>query len=99
LPWVVPIQVKDHIGETGSDGLLSQLREAYSYYKKDGRIMALVVMTTAEKASAWFLEHAVALSTELGVPIEVVARKKMIDLLARGLMVRLVIPPGAASEG
>jgi len=86
LNWLVPVQVKDHIGETGSDSIMKQLRDAYGYYQKDGRILALVVMTTAEKVSSSFDRSIAVLSTELGVPIELVGRKKMMWLLAEGLL-------------
>jgi hypothetical protein len=66
--------------------VLTQLRSAHSCYSKDGKLLCLVVMTTAEKASANWRKTADELSKELDVPIELVLREKMMKILSEGLI-------------
>lgn len=79
------MQVKNYTGEIGSD-VTEQLRTAYERYSKEGKVLSLVVMTTAEKMSSDLAEAASELSKELAVPVEMVLRKKMIKILADGLI-------------
>jgi len=79
--WVIPVQVKNYTGEIGAS-VLNQLRRAFNAYSQEGRVLSLVVMTTAERASKELQEAAAALSEELGVPVRLVLREKLLDLLA-----------------
>ena len=79
--WVIPVQVKNYTGEIGAH-VLNQLRRAFNVYSHKGRVLSLVVMTTAERASKELQEAAAVLSEELGVPIRLVLREKFLDLLA-----------------
>jgi hypothetical protein len=85
LPWVIVVQVKNYQGEIRTD-VLTQLRSAHNHYSKEGKLLCLVVMTTAEKASADWRKAADELSTELDVPVELVLREKMMEILSEGLM-------------
>lgn len=88
LPWIVLIQVKNYLGTIGPDVLI-QLRKAYERYKVQGKILSLVVMTTAEKAAAALQSEAAALADELGIPVEVILRKRMLQILSDGLLERI----------
>ena len=88
LPWLIVVQVKNYTGELGT-AVLTQLRVAYDRYSKEGKLLSLVVMTTAEKTSADFLEAATLLSEEFSVPVEVILRKNMIKILSEGLISRM----------
>jgi hypothetical protein len=85
LPWLIVVQVKNYQGEIGP-AVLMQLRSAHNRYSKEGKLLCLVVMTTAEKASADWRKTADELSTELDVPVELVLREKMMEILSEGLM-------------
>lgn len=85
LPWLIVVQVKNYQGEIGT-AVLTQLRNAHSRYSTEGKLLCLVVMTTAEKASADWRKTADALSQELNVPIELVLRDRMMKILSDGLM-------------
>jgi hypothetical protein len=88
LHWLIVVQVKNYTGEIGT-AVLTQLRVAYNRYSKEGKLLSLIVMTTAEKTSANFPKEATALSGEFGVPVEVVLRKDMMGILSKGLIQEL----------
>lgn len=85
LPWLIVVQVKNYQGEIGP-AVLTQLRTAHNRYSKEGKLLCLVVMTTADKASADWRKTADELSKELDVPIELVLREKMMKILSEGLI-------------
>jgi hypothetical protein len=85
LPWLIVVQVKNYTGEIGPQVLL-QLKTAYNRYTTDGKILVLVVMTTAEKLSEGLTEKIEALEKELAVPVKFVLRKEMMGIMSRGLM-------------
>lgn len=87
-PWLIVVQVKDHVGEIGTS-VLAQLRTAHEHYSKEGSVLALVVMTTAPGMGRDLLNESQALSAELRVPVHVVLRHEMMAMLAEGLMVGL----------
>jgi len=89
LPWMILVQVKNYIGEIGT-AVLAQLRVAYDRYSKDGKLLSLVVMTTAEKTSSGFIEAAAALSNELNIPVEMVLRKNMMKIISEGLISKMI---------
>jgi hypothetical protein len=88
LPWLVIIQVKNYTGEIGL-AVLDQLRTAHKRYTTEGKILSLVVMTTAEKTSADLLEGARALEKELTVHVGLILRKRMMEIMSKGLMARM----------
>jgi hypothetical protein len=88
LPWLILVQVKNYTGEIGPS-VLKQLRTAYDRYSKEGQILSLVVMTTANKAASDFIDGAHTLSEEFNVPVEIVLRKDMMKILSDGLMTKL----------
>lgn len=96
LPWLILVQVKNYTGRIGAD-VVVQLRTAYEHYSKDGTVLALVVMTTAEEIAADLAEASAALSAELRVPVHVVLRKRMMKILSDGLMASLA-RAGAGDE-
>jgi hypothetical protein len=81
--------------KTFGAAVVTQLRTAYEHYSKDGTVLALVVMTTADKMSGDPSDASEALSKELKVPVHVVLRKEMMKVLSDGLMAS-PSRPGAA---
>jgi hypothetical protein len=88
LPWIVLIQVKNYQDTIGPD-VLRQLRTAYESYQLQGKILSLVVMTTAEKAADALQSGAADLAKELGIPVEIILRKRMLQILSDGLLERI----------
>jgi len=88
LPWLIVVQVKNYTGEIGA-AVLTQLGVAYNRYSQEGKLLSLIVMTTAEKTSSEFLAAAALLSEELNVPVEIVLRKEMMKIISEGLMTKL----------
>ncbi|HVA82333.1 MAG TPA: restriction endonuclease [Candidatus Binataceae bacterium] len=87
VPWLVIVQVKNYTARIGAD-VVTQLRTAYEHYGKDGTVLALVVMTTADEMGADLSREKEKLSTELKIPVEVLLRTKMLKILSDGLMNR-----------
>ena len=85
LHWLILVQVKNYTGEIGS-AVLEQLQTAHGRYSTEGKILSLVVMTTAEQMSADLPERARALEKELTTPVEFVLRKEMMRILSNGLL-------------
>lgn len=85
LPWLIVVQVKNYSDEIGS-AVLEQLRTAHDHYSKEGKLLALVVMTTAERMAAGLVDGIHALEGELNVPATVVLRKEMMKILSNGLV-------------
>jgi hypothetical protein len=75
---------ENYQGEIGP-AVFMQL-SAQNRYSKEGKLLCLVVMTTAEKASADWRKAADELSMELDVPVELVVRDKLMEILSEGLM-------------
>jgi hypothetical protein len=88
-PWLIIIQVKNYTGKIGRD-VLKQIKTAHSYYSKEGRILQLVVMTTADEAAKEYLESSYSLEKEIGVPIKLILKKQMMKILSEGLMKKLL---------
>lgn len=84
VPWLILIQVKNYTGEIGK-AVLSQIKQAYDYYSKEGKILMGVIMTTAEKESEDFIREKENLENELNIPIKLVLRKHLIDIMSEGL--------------
>jgi hypothetical protein len=91
LPWLVIIQVKNYTGELGSS-VLKQLKTAYDHYSKEGRVLQLVVMTTADEPSKSYIKGAKSLENELKIPVTAILKKQMMELLSEGLLQRLSQP-------
>jgi len=87
-PWLVIIQVKNYRGTIGQE-VLQQIKIAHDHYSKEGRILQLVVMTTADETSKEYLESSQSLEEDLGVPVRVVLKKQMLKILSEGLMKKL----------
>jgi hypothetical protein len=83
--WLIVVQVKNYDEEINAL-VLEQLRRAYKRYSADGKLLALVVMTTAERASEDLNRGARDLERELGIPVKLILRREMMKLLADGLM-------------
>lgn len=90
LPWLILVQVKNYTGELGV-AVLEQLRTGFDYYSQEGVLLSLVVMTTAETSSGGFDNERRRLEQEINTPVELVLRKKMIEMLASGLVGELTI--------
>jgi hypothetical protein len=95
IPWLIVVQVKNYTGEIGP-AVLKQLRDAHRRYSPEGKILSLVVMTTAEKLSPGVSDRAHALEEELATPVKFVLRNEMIATLSEGLMARMDVGSEAA---
>jgi hypothetical protein len=85
LPWLIVVQVKNYTGEIGP-AVLEQMKIAHGRYSTEGKILSLVVMTTAESMSSDLPERTYELETELTTPVKFVLRKEMMRILSNGLM-------------
>jgi len=88
LPWLIVVQVKNYMGEIGS-ATLEQLKTAHRYYSTEGRILSLVIMTTADQMSVDLSKGCHQLEAELNIPVKVVLRKEMMKTLSNGLMTKM----------
>jgi len=88
IPWLIVVQVKNYAGEIGP-AVLTQLRNAHTRYSTEGKILLLVVMTTAEKLSSGVSDSAHALEEELATPVKFVLRTEMMATLSDGLIARM----------
>jgi hypothetical protein len=79
------VQVKNYEQEIGAE-VEGQLRMAHDHYGREGMVLALVVMTTAERASAKLIGRMRALEDELKVSVKVALRNEMMKLFPEGLM-------------
>ena len=84
VPWLIVIQVKNYRGEIGS-GVLSQIKQAYQRYSLDGQVLLGVIMTTAEKEAGDFDVEKDKLEKELNIPIKLILRNQLINIMTRGL--------------
>lgn len=85
LPWLIVVQVKNYTGEIGAE-VLDQLKIAHDHYSKEGKLLTLIVMTTACSESEELPPAASALSEQLGAPIKIVLRSEMMKVLSKGLI-------------
>jgi hypothetical protein len=67
----------------------AQLRTAHEHYSKQGTVLGLVVTTTAEQMGDDLAAARKALSADLRVPVNMILRKQMLEILANGLMASL----------
>lgn len=82
-PWLIPIQVKDRpAGPTD----LQQIDQAYYHYSGQGKVVAAILATTAEEAAENFEEAKLKLEKEIGIPITLCLRERLIELLAKGFL-------------
>jgi hypothetical protein len=88
-PWLVIIQVKNYTGMLGPSPALEQLKTAYYNYSKEGRLLMLLVMTTADEASPEFVAGAQSLENEWKIPVKPILKKQMMKLLSEGLLKKM----------
>ncbi len=88
LPWLILVQVKNFTGEIGPE-VLGQLKVAHDHYSKEGKLLSLIVMTTAHTESNDLPNAATAVSEQLGVPIKIVLGKEMMKILSNGLIAKM----------
>jgi hypothetical protein len=96
-PWLVIVQVKNYTARIGAD-VVTQLRTAYEHYGKDGTVLALIVMTTADEMGADLSRESQKLSTELKIPVRVLLRADTLKILSDGLMKWRPIPDGLPED-
>lgn len=94
LPWLILVQVKNYTGKL-STAVLQQLRTGFDHYSNEGALLSLVVMTTAETTADDFDNQRRKFEEEVKTPVEIVLRKKMLEILADGLVGELVAQPTA----
>jgi len=90
IPWYILIQVKNYVGEIGEQ-VLNQIEDAYNYYRKDGKILAGIILTTAERISKNFEMNKKALQNRLSKDIKIILRKRLIELISEGLSNQLFL--------
>jgi hypothetical protein len=83
--WQILIQVKNYDGEIADPMALQQLRQAYQYYGAQAPVLELVVMTTATTENETFQRQRQELANELGVPVVIILRDRLIELMVDGL--------------
>ncbi len=86
MPWIIAIQVKNYEGEIGPE-VLTQLRSAHARYTQDGKVIALIALTTAESESEELRQQAKELSNELSVTVNIALKNRLAGLLAEGLKI------------
>jgi hypothetical protein len=84
LSWLIVVQVKNYTGDIDAR-VLEQIEQAHNHYSREGRILAGVIMTTAEKEVGDFSAKKEDLERRLGIPIKLVLRKQLIELMTEGL--------------
>jgi hypothetical protein len=83
--WKILIQVKNYDGAIADPTALQQLRQAYQYYGAQAPVLELVVMTTATTEDENFQKNRQELANELGVPVVIILRDRLIELMVDGL--------------
>jgi hypothetical protein len=83
--WQILVQVKDYVGEIADTTALQQLGRAYQHYGEQAPVLEVVVMTTADRESESFQKERGSLEKKLGVPVVVILRDRLIELMAEGL--------------
>ncbi|KXB09073.1 hypothetical protein AKJ60_01050 [candidate division MSBL1 archaeon SCGC-AAA385M11] len=89
IPWLIVVQVKNYTGEI-HETALRQVKEAHEHYSKDGKIILGVIMTTAEHKSTTFDNAKSDIEKELGIPIELILRQKLIKIMTEGLSQKMM---------
>ena len=80
--WLVLVQVKNYDGTIASARLLDQLEEAFDYYGEEGEVLTCVALTTASEVDESLEERKKRLEDRLGVPVEIMLRPALLDLMA-----------------
>jgi hypothetical protein len=57
--------------------VIDQLRVAHETYSKEGTVLALIALTTAERVDDELTNASEALSSELRLPVEVILKPQM----------------------
>jgi hypothetical protein len=83
--WQILVQVKNYEGEIANAATLDQLKDAYRHYGAQAPVLELVVMTTATAESEDFQRKRQCLAKELGVPVVIILRDRLMDLMLEGL--------------
>ena len=73
------------MGEIADTSALQQLGQAYQHYGEQAPAVEVVVMTTADREPKSFQKERGSLAEKLGVPVVVILRDRLIELMAEGL--------------
>ena len=93
--WIVPVQVKDYDVEVDAE-VAVQLEEAFDSCKRDGQVIAVVLLVSNAVASEALKKRMGELSERYGVPFVFCGRDRFLQLLAEGYLRRsLPLPPGS----
>jgi len=87
--WTIGVQVKNHQGTTSAPEVLRQIEDALEYAQTalaEDKLIHLVIITTADQASEDLLEGAGVLAQRSGVPITILTKKKLAELLAKSFI-------------
>jgi hypothetical protein len=57
---------------------------------KEGKVMAAVLMTTAERATSAFEQRRAKIEQHFGIPVKLIIRKELIDIMTEGLAEQLI---------
>ena len=84
--WIILVQVKDYQNTIYGTDAIEQLRQAKDSYEHEGKLLSLVLMTNAEKADDKCIDAAKQLEKEIDVPVSLVFRKELLNLIANGML-------------
>ena len=90
-PWRIVVQVKNYDGAIG-EKVLAQIEEAFTFYGSSGRLLAGIIMTTATSESKELADRRIQVADRHRVPIHVVLRHGLLQLMAEGLGAELQLP-------
>jgi hypothetical protein len=86
---LILVQLKDHTGETASDGI-AQLRTAIHYYgmgdTRQGRVTEAVLASLADKFAADVPEKAAELQETTLVKVRLVSGSLLLEIISDGLL-------------
>lgn len=83
--WIVPVQVKDHVGEVGADAA-DQLEEAFESRRRFAQVIAVILLVSNATASKDLVDRMDKLSLRHGVPFVFCGRDLFLRILARGFL-------------
>ena len=87
--WLILIQVKNYTAEIGP-GVLGQIELACERYSQDGKILAAVILTTADSESPDFSVKKEKLEKKLGgIPIRLILGERLVELMSEGLSAQI----------
>lgn len=82
--WIVPVQVKDHVGEEGAEAA-NQLEKAFHSRSETGHVIAVVLLVSDAEVSKELEESMRYLSNQHNVPFIYCGKREFRKILSDGL--------------